>query len=352
MSETTLRWKGRLGSLKGAAVLVLIVAVILFIVALGDLSIAASNPATPQTVKIGQLVDGEFGADRYVSVSGLAFLSEFYKKTEDGKTVEQYYFVEDEATGDMILVESAEKLPLIERQEQVTISGMTRHTESKLRDLIESDLDEMRQAGVLTSAVLYLGEQEKPAGLAESALLVGGLLVLIVLCVATFFFPSTAFGPCPIEFAAAQSAVGEAGVKATGRFQRLATVDPSITVGKGTRQFDNGIANILPLDDGSVLIYIHYVLTRRAYGAQVGKSESDWGIFLDKSHVQDVEPGKVYGWSDRLAVRVSYREADAAPSGKLQMLFVTFNHAAAQQDFANLLRQRGFVVGTGDAPAI
>ena len=70
---------------------------------------------------------------------------------------------------------------------------------------------------------------------------------------------------------------------------------------------------------------------------------------LDRNRVQDVQPGKIYGWRDRLAVRVNYQDAAAAPAAKPQTLIVSFNHAAAQQDFINLLRQRGFVVGTGDA---
>ncbi len=351
MSETTLRWKGRLGSLKGLAIFVLIFAVIFFFIALGDLSTAMSNPTTPQAVKIGQLVKGEIGADRYVSVSGLALYSEFYRKTEDNQTTEQYYFITDESTGDMILVQAAQTLPATDTQEQATISGMTHGTESKLQSLIESDFADMHKAGVQTTSTLYLAEDQKPVNVTQGALLVGGLLVVILLCVTTFFFPSTVFGSNPIDFAAASAAVGNAGVKATGRFQRLATVEPSITLGKGTRQFNNGVANIVPLNDGGVMIYIHYVLTRRTYGVQTGKSESDWGVLLDRTRTQEVEPGKVYGWHDRLAVRLRYTAGDA-PGSKPQTLVMTFNHAGAQRDFTELLRQRGFLVSTGDAPTI
>jgi hypothetical protein len=352
MSETTLRWKGRLGSLKGVAVFVLIFAVIFLLIALGDLSTATGNPTTPQTVTIGQLVKGELGAERYISVSGLALYSEFYKETENGQTVNQFYFIVDEDTGDMLLVKAANPLPAGDSQKQATLSGLTHSTDSKLQSLIESDFQDMHKAGVQTTATLYLTEGQKPADVTQSTLLVGGLLLVIVLCVATFFFPSTVFGPKPIDFAAATAAVGEPGVKATGRFQRLASVQPSITIGKGTRQFNNGIANIVTLNDGGVMLYIHHVLTYRTYGVKTGQRESDWAVMLDRSRVQEVEPGKVYGWRDRLAARVRYQTEAAAPASKPQALIVTFNHAGAQRDFVNLLQQRGFTVGTGDAPLV
>jgi hypothetical protein len=252
----------------------------------------------------------------------------------------------------MILVRAANTLPVIDKQEQATISGMTHNTESKLQSLLESDFDEMHKAGVQTTSTLYLSEGQKPADLGQSAILVSGLLLVSVLCLVTFFFPSTVFGPQPIDFAAASQVVGNPGIKATGRFQRLASVRPSIVIGKGVRQFNHGVANIVPLTDGGVMIYIHYVLTYRSYGVKTGQQESDWAVMLDRSRVQDAEPGKVYGWRDRLAVRVHYQDPAAAPTSKPQTLIVTFNHAGAQQDFVNLLRQRGFIVGTGDAPLL
>ena len=352
MSETTLRWKGRLGSLKALALVVLILAIVVLIGVASDLSMATSNPTEPQAIKIGQVVKGDVGAYRYVQVSGLAFYSEVYRETENGNTVSQFYFVIDQASGDMILVKAAKPLPATESQAQATISGLTRPTDSQLQSLIESDFAAMHQANLQANSQVYLVEGEKPADVGTNTALVVLLVALIILCVATFFFPATVFGPKPIDREAASAAVGNPGVKATGRFQKLAGLQPSFTFGKGMRQFNNAVANIVPLNDRSVMMYIHHVLTYRTYSVKIRQQESDWGIVLDPARVQEAEPGKTYAWRDRHAVRVRYADAASAPGSKPQTLIVTFNHAGAQQDFVNLLRQRGFAVGTGDAPLV
>ena len=60
----------------------------------------------------------------------------------------------------------------------------------------------------------------------------------------------------------------------------------------------------------------------------------------------DIEPGKVYGWKDRWAVRLRYKDEKE----QSQTLFVIFNQPGLQAEFASLLRQTGFAVGTGEAP--
>ena len=72
MNETLLRWKGRIGSLKSLAFLVLIFLVI-FIFPVGhNLIIAFKNPSGAQTVSISQLVSDQVGTDLYISISGTA----------------------------------------------------------------------------------------------------------------------------------------------------------------------------------------------------------------------------------------------------------------------------------------
>jgi len=96
------------------------------------------------------------------------------------------------------------------------------------------------------------------------------------------------------------------------------------------------------------MIYIHHIRTTKTYGVTVNRRESDWGVFIDPANVIDIEPGKLYGWKDRAAVRLRYRDE----AQKEQTLYVSFNHAAAQAEFAGLLRRMGFAVGSGEMPLL
>ncbi len=72
-------------------------------------------------------------------------------------------------------------------------------------------------------------------------------------------------------------------------------------------------------------------------------SEADYGVILDSSNVLAAEPGKLYGWKDRWAVRFVYGGKD----DKEQTLMVSFDRAEGQASFAALLRKAGLIVGGG-----
>jgi len=347
MSETSLRWKGRLGSLKLLAAIVLLFAVIFLVISIGNLSEATNNPTQPQTGAIGELVSGAIAVNRYVTVSGTALYPAAYEQTEDGRTVAEFYYLLDDASGDMILIKAATTVPGAQGEEPATITGMTRGAESELQKLIESDLSDIRSAGLDTRSTLYVADGQKPPSAAQSMALVAGLSVLSLLCLATFIFPSTVFGPKPVDAGAAASGADDPGVKASGRFQKLAGVHPSIEIGKGTRKFNNSVANVIPLEDRRLMVYIHHILTQRVYGIKVREQETHWGAFVDQGSVVDIEPGIVYGWRDRPAVRIRYNDEAL----KQHTLIVSFSHAGAQADMVSLLRQRGFAVGSGE-PAL
>ncbi len=348
MNESALRWKGRLGSLKAVAALVLLFAVIFLFISIENLNLANSNPAGPQAVKIGQLANNELDIDKYVTISGLALYPAAYEQTEDGKTTAEFYFVVDDATGHMILVKAADTLPATESEEDVTISGLTHMPETKLRDLIESDLPDIQQAGLVTTSTLYIGDGEAPPSASASLAAVVGLGVLSLLCVTTFFFPSTVFGPKPIDLGAATTATTDRSTWATGRFKKLSSTQPPFVFVKGQRKFTNAVVNVIPLDSRQLMLYIHHVMTYRTYGIKVSERQTDWGVLLDSASMIDIEPGKVYGWRDKWAVRFRYDVGGARP----QTAIVTFKQVAAQAQLVNLLRQLGFAVGSGDAPVM
>jgi hypothetical protein len=346
MNETTLRWKARLGSLKAVAALVLVFAVIFLFGALNNLSIASNNPTEPQPATIRQLVENEIGMGRYVSVSGVALYPAAYEETEDGKTVAEYFYLVDDASGHVLVVKASKSLPIIEQEEPATIVGLTHVPEPKLQQLIESDVPDFRDVGFALNPGLYLGDGEKPPDAAQNTTAVVGLGILSVLCVATFFFPGRVFAPKPVDTLAAAQSAGSAEVKASGRFQKLSSVRPSIQVGKGTRKFDSAIANLITLDDRRLMVYIHHIMSYKTYGITVRKEETDWGVFVDQNNLVDIEPGILYGWKDRPAVQLRYNDDQA----KQQTLIVSFDRAGGQAQFVEQLRRMGFMVGSGDAP--
>jgi hypothetical protein len=127
-------------------------------------------------------------------------------------------------------------------------------------------------------------------------------------------------------------------VRATGKFQKLKQLEPTIEVGKGSQKLTNSVANVIPLARGRLMIYVHRVVRSR-YGTTV----SDWGIFLDTDNVHAVEPGKIYSWKDRWAVRFQYQ----GPKDRPQTLFVIFEQPGDQATFVDLVRKSGFAIETG-----
>ncbi len=342
MKETGLKWKGRIGSLKALGFLVIIVACFILAFGVSNLNLAAKNSGEgPQNVTISQLVNGEIDSGRYVSVSGVAEYEVGYEETEDGRKTRNFYFLIDPNAGSMILIEHTSAYIVgLESGNSATITGMTRSTPTDLGNAIEGDLETYRGYGVETSAELYVKDGDTPPSVTGAMTTVCITIPVLILCVISFFFPSTVFGPYPVDSTATPS--GRPRVKATGRFQRLAQIEPTIEVGKGSQKFTNVIANVGPPARGRVMIYIHHIVKTRTYGITVSTRESDWGVFFDTSNVHAVEPGKIYGWKTKWAVRFQYQGA----KDKLETLYLIFEQAADQAWVVNLLRQSGFMIET------
>lgn len=348
MNETTLRWRSRIGSLKGLAGLVFILAISMFIIEISVLSTALNNPDEPEAVNVQQLVDGAIDSDRYVTVSGYAVYDAGYEKTEDSRTVATYYLLLDDATRHLVAVKAPAVIKDAPQPTSVTLSGMTRSTPSELDKLIRSDMPTFEQAGFTTTPRLYLAEGQKPPSESGVLLALFVLGIVAVACVVSFFFPGVVFAPRPLDptVAPALSEKQKASVRATGRFVQLKKLQPTMEIGKRTQKFTNAVANVIPLAPSSLLIYIHHIVRTKAYGVvTVSKRENDWGAFITGDKVLDIESGKLYGWKDRLAVRFRYQ----GPKNKPETLFVTFDDTAGQAGLVELLQKTGFTVGTGAA---
>jgi hypothetical protein len=347
VSETALRWQGRLSRLRSFSLLIGIGALALVFAGLSMFSAAQRNdPSRPWEVTVGQLVRGEVATSRYVTVPGVSDYDVFYTEAEGGKTVGSYYFLFDEELVNIILVE-ADSAP--EPQSDLVparITGMTRVVDTGLRDLVRSDLDDIHAAGLETNVDLYIGEGEKPPSKGTVLGLLCAAAALFFLAVTPLFAPRTVFGVAPLQPVGGPVA-GDPGARAIGSFQQVRNLEP-LELGQRRHRFDSAVANLIPLQDRQLFVYIHNIVTTRAYGVKVGQQESHWGVLLGRDNVVAIDPGRLYAWKERPAVRLRYRDAD----GREQELVVSFDHAAAQVAFVGTLQQLGFAVGSGMPTAL
>ncbi len=170
-----------------------------------------------------------------------------------------------------------------------------------------------------------------------TVLLGGGFLISII----PFFFPTTVFIPKAVEVTAGEAATARKGsaIFATGRFLKMKKMAPKIEPGKRTQKFTNSVANIIPLQGQSMMVYIHHVVRYNF----IPISKTHWGVFLAPGSEYEIQQGLKLGWTDRPAVEFRYRSKDNNP----ETLLVTFNNSLDQADFLNMLREKGFRLGTG-----
>jgi len=340
MNETWNRWQARIGSLKPAAIFVVLLAGVFLIVAASNTMTALRNPKAPDPIAVRQLVDGTVGTGQWVSVSGYATLYDAYTLEEDGKQTATYFFLLDENTGHSVVVKAKTATTYGRQPGQVAFSGMTRSTPSDLERLIKEDIPDIENAGFVTTSSLYVHEEAKPPDLVTSFLgvLVLGAIVLASLVIMAF--PTTVFRPHPLQLSIpSQLPQQRPATKATGQLQQLKSVKP-LQVGKKTRKFTNGVANIVPLAERKLMIYIHHILRTKTYGITVSKQETDWGAFVTGENVISVETGKLYGWKDRPALQFQYQ----GPRGKPETLVLSFETAEDQVNAVAILQRIGFAI--------
>ncbi len=236
MNETRLRWKARIGASKPFAFLIVLFSLLFLWILIASLQKALKNPSGPQQVTIGQLARDEIEMDRYITVIGLAAYRMNYQETNDGKLVAIIYPLIDLDTGEVIFVKSS-RIDLANKSEEenVTISGMTRTTPSDLKQLIQKDLPDITTAGLKTTALLYVLEGEKPGNASALLMQIAGIGLLLLLCAATFFFPSVVFRPYPLQIPA-QAIQDKPGAKATGLFQQVIRMEPKLEFGQKRRK--------------------------------------------------------------------------------------------------------------------
>jgi hypothetical protein len=345
MNESILRIRGTIGALKPFAFLVSIFLVI-FIFPVGhNLVTAVKNPSGVQAVSISQLVSDQIGTDRYVSIKGTAKYKLAYTETENGTTKAVIYPLLDDNTQTLIFVRTTMTEVQYEADAHVTVSGMTTAASTDLVNAITQDLPDIHSTGFQTSQAIYVEEDQKPANLLITLLELAVIGFLGLLCLITFFFPTTVFGPYPIQSIAPGIEIKKGLTKATGIFQQVTKMQP-LAFGKTRRKFQSANANLFFAEDKSLGVYIHFIFTQRVYGIQVRKQETDWMILVKPTQVIAIEPGKLYAMRVTWAISVRYKDLN----NKSQTLIISFDNAPSQANFANLLREKGFAVSSGQYP--
>ncbi|MFT3894655.1 MAG: hypothetical protein QM730_23750 [Anaerolineales bacterium] len=344
MNETVLRWEGRIGSLRGLAMVALILIVIFSIPAYLSFQTAMKNRAGSQPVTMSQLALGFVEKDQYISVSGVAAYELAYIEKEDGVKKALIYPLIDQKDGFIVFVRTTHVELENAPDADVTVSGMTSSSATDLQNLIEGDMADINSGGFKTISTLYVEAEQKPAQVTFSFLILAGMAFAALLSVGTFFFPATTFGPYPVQQIPPDAPLSKA-IQATGNFQQVKSMQP-LQFGRSKRKFVNSVANLFVMEDHTLGVYIHFVYTHRVYGIQVSKQETDWMVLVKPTQVVALEPGKVYGWRDRWALSVRYRDDKA----KEQTVYIIFENVASQVNFVNYLREKGYAISSGQYP--
>jgi hypothetical protein len=340
MGETSLRWKGRLGKLKGGAPAVLLLVAIGLSISLTNLATARANPTLPQEASIREVADGSIARNRYVAIDGYAEYEAAYVETEDGRTTAVYYLLYDDNEGYILVVE-ADSTSLGGRLDGTTmVSGMTASMPSDLQSLVEEDVGEWAEYGWVGCTTLYLREGATPPSEQAALSASVGLGFVGLLSVVVLFFPRVVFEPSAPQMAGGVDlALLRLGVRASGRFQKLERLRPAIEIGRGSRKLTDAVANVVPLEDRRILIYVHHIVRSGA----IKVSEGNYGLVLDSGSVKSAETGKLYGWKDRWAVRLQHEDSGQKP----RTVIVSFDSQEGQGSFLGLLRKAGILVGAG-----
>ncbi len=341
MNETWLRWKARIGALKPFAIFTLIIGVLLLCVTSGALSTALKNQGGPKEVAVEDIITEKIGASQYVTVKGYAIYDAGYEQTEDGKTTATYYVLLDDQSGYLIMVKSPNAIE-VRQEDDVIITGMTRSTPTDLQDLIESDMAMFEENDFTTSPKVYIQEGATPGSVPGYAIAIVLFFGVVLLSIVPLFFPSTVFTARPLPQVTENAPENKKTIKSTGRYLKLAQLEPTVEIGKGARNFTNANTNIIPQGERSLLLYIHFIYKTKTYGVTVHTSVTDWGLFLNGSNVIDITPGKLYGWKDRWAIRFRYNN----DKGKEETAYLFFEHPAVHLIIVDLLRQLGFMLET------
>jgi len=353
LNETLIRWKARIGSLKLVAAVTIGILLIATVVAVHQLAMALSNPEHPQPVTVQEVVSGAVGDDRFVTLQGYAKLDHGYQAATRGKIRSYYYYLLNDESRSLVVVKADPETFQRLVSANVSVSGMTRAAPGALQKLIQQDIPGIRDAGYLTTPTIFLEENAQPPEKFWMFAVVVVLLLSMGVLALAFLFPSTVFQPMPVDtFRIPDSRQGVSHtIWGRGTFYKLSSVQPFVELAGQAHRFRDTPVNIKPLPGHQILIQpLGAEPGQRTYSMDVGNqslnlsvegSPDQWAIVVDEQNFIEIDPGKLYGWNDRWAIRMQY----SSPDSKRESIILAFDNAVAQAECVDRLRELGFMVG-------
>ncbi len=340
MNKAALRWKGRISALRPFAMGGGLMGIIFLLSFLNNL-VQATRAANSPMVEIGQLVNGEIGANQYVTISGLVVYGVGFDESDGSKRVAVFYPLIDVVTGDLIFVHFTQaELLNKEGEEMLTVSGRTASPYPELTKMILRTVGDINAAGLRTTLTLYIDNVLQPGLVNRLYLQIAGLGVILMLCAAVLTVPRIIFAPEPLTGSAAVYAGGLGLVQVTGKLNK---VDPKKVVLETTNRrqyFSKANANIHKTETSGLMVHVHQVIIRRTMGIKTGQTEYDWVVRINPHQVLRVEPGKLYTFDQRWAVRIVYKD----DRDKEMELVLSFENNQDQSAFINTLKALGFAI--------
>jgi len=331
VNERWLRWQARLGASKLPVWFAAITAFLFLGMLAPDLTGALGHLTGPRRVTIHQLIN-QTQLNQYVRVAGTARYDLAVKQIENNRVVGVYYALVDQDTNEMVWVRSAEptKEAMKSKPQHVTLEGITCPTMPNVRARLNAIL--------FTSSAMHLNANQTPMNIGLAGLIVAGLGIVILVGVVAIFCPQTVFVPEPIP-PAALFATGEPGMRVSGFFHRIRRLQPWIEFSDAVKHLREVTGELVFLKDRCLFVRIHHIAWHSPTSISAPR-EIEWGALIVPDHLLKIEPGKLYGWHDRWAVRLTYCDADNVP----RALIVSFNHSGAQAEFINWLTHLGYSV--------
>jgi hypothetical protein len=341
MNNTALRVRGWISALRPFALLGLVLG-LLFGIAVGINLYQANRAANSPQIEIGQLLRGEIGPNDYVTITGFVVYGGGFTETEGEKIVAAINPVIDMNTGELIFVRFTQaELLTKEGEETITVSGRTAVPEDELARLIEGSITELESVGLSVTSDQYIKNVVQPGQINRAWLQIGAIGAAMVLCAAIYAMPAIVFNPEPLSAASPSPVAGLVNMQVTGKLFKASKKD-IYQATKRRQHFAKAYANLIRLDPNGLMVHVHQVVRHRSYGITVGKTESDWLVKLYPHQVVKVEPGKLYTFNQRWAVRFVYKTED----DKESVLVVNFENDQDQAAFISLLKEMGFAVQT------
>lgn len=333
MADRWLHWQARLGANKLLASLIAITMLLFLGMLHADLENSIDWLNGPVHRSLAELNEPANQYEQYVHVSGTALFDRALKRIDNGRVTMLYYPLIDERTDTTLWIRSAH--PRIDIQkfkpQQINVSGMFRQTSPLARKWLDANTSMIESTGAPLTT-WQLDAEQTPLKPWLILPLIIGLSITLLLSVLALICPAIVFAPAPIEPASIFE-TGAPGVRVAGRFHRLRHLEPWIEFADAARNFRPAVAELLRLENRHLMVLARYTSRSR-------RETTQWGVLIEPARLIKIEPGKLYGWRDRWAVRIEYYDQD----WRTQSLIVSFNHSGAQAEFVERLKQMGYDV--------